>query len=64
MGDFVPLGALSGPGTPDPDFAPFLITVKHGIINISLYVCKNMVIGTNAILSAPLDKSKGRSEIT
>ena len=41
MVDFVPLGALSGPGAPDPDLARFHIKVKHGILNISLYVCKN-----------------------
>ena len=26
--DFVPRGALSGPGAPDPDLARFLIVVK------------------------------------
>ena len=40
--DFVPLGALSGPGAPDPDLARFHIRVKHGILNISLHVCKKM----------------------
>ena len=60
----VPLGAHSGPGPPDPDFAQFRIDVKHGILNISLYVCKNINIGTNAILSASLDKSTGPSKIT
>ena len=64
MVDFVPLGALSGPGAPDPDLARFHIRVKHGILNISLYVCKHMNIGTNAILSASLDKSTGPSQIT
>ena len=62
--DLVPLGALSGPGPPDPDLAHFRIEVKHGILNTSLYVCKNMNIGTNAILSASLDKSTGPSKIT
>ena len=33
--DFEPLGALSGPGTPDPDLARFHVRVKHGILNIS-----------------------------
>ena len=62
--DFVPLGALSGPGPPDPDLAQFRIEVKHGILNVSLYVCNNMNIGTNAILSALLDKYMGPSQIT
>ena len=62
--DLVPLGALSGPGPPDPDLVQFRIDVKHGILNISLYVCNNMHIGTNAILSASLDKSTGPSKIT
>ena len=56
MVDFEPLGALSGPGPPGPDLAQSRIKVKHGILNISLYVCKNMNIGANAILSASLDK--------
>ena len=64
MVDFVPLGALSGPGAPDPDLATFHIRVKHGILNISLYICKNTNTGTNAILSASLDKSTGPSQIT
>ena len=59
--DLVPLGTLSGPGPPDPPLAQFRIEVKHGILNISLYVCNNMNIGTNAILSASLDKSTGPS---
>ena len=62
--DLVPLGALSGPGPPDPDLAQFRIEFKHGILNISLHVCKNMNTGTNAILSASLDKSTGPSKIT
>ena len=62
--DFEPLGALSGPGPPDPDLARFHIRVKHGILNISLYVCKNMNICTNAILNASLDKSKAPSQMT
>ena len=62
--DFEPLGALSGPGPPDPDLAQFRIEVKHEILNISLYLCNNMNIGTNAILSASLDKSTGPSQIT
>ena len=62
--DLVPLGALSDPGPPDPDLAQFQIEVEHGILNISLYVCKNMNIGTNAILSASLEKSTGPSKIT
>ena len=62
--DAVPLGELSGPGTPDPDLARFHITVKHGILDISLYVCKNMNIGTTAILSASLDKYTRPSKIT
>ena len=37
--DFVPLGALSGPGAPDPDLAWFHIRFEHGILNISVYVC-------------------------
>ena len=64
MVDLVPLGALSGPGPPDPDLTQFRIDVKHGILNISLYVCKNINIGTNAILSASLDKYTGPSKIT
>ena len=56
---FVRLGALSGPGAPDPDLGRFHIRVKHGILNISLYLCKNLNFGTNAILSASLDKSTG-----
>ena len=55
--DFEPLGTLSGPGAPDPDLARFHIKVKHGILNISLYVCNNMNIGTNTNLSASLGKS-------
>ena len=43
MVDFVPLGALSSPGAPDPDLAGFHIKVKHGILNISLYVCNNKI---------------------
>ena len=62
--DFVPLGALSGPGAPDPDLARFHIRVKHGILNVSLHVCKNMNIGTNAIRSASLDKSMEPSKVT
>ena len=57
MVDFAPLAALSGPGPPDPDLVLFQIKVKHGILNISLYLCKNMNIGTKAIRSASLDKS-------
>ena len=64
MVDFVRLGALSGPGPPDPDLAQFRIEVKHGILNIPLYVCNNMNIGTNAILIASLDKYMGPSKIT
>ena len=64
MVDFVPLGARSGPGAPDPDLARFHIRVKHGILNISLHVCKNMNIGTDAIQNASLDKSTGPSQIT
>ena len=56
MVDFEPLGALSGPGAPDPYLARFHIRVKHGILNISLYLCKNMNIGTNASPNASLDK--------
>ena len=59
MLDFVPLGALSGPGTPDPDLERF-----HIKLNVSLHVCKNMNIGTNAIRSASLDKSMEPSKIT
>ena len=62
--DFVPLGALSGPGAPDPDLARFHITVEHGILNISLHVCKKMNIGTDAIQNASLDKSMRPSQIT
>ena len=61
---FVPLGSLSGPGAPDPDLARFHIRVKHGILNISLYICKKMKIGTNVILSASLDTSTKPSQIT
>ena len=64
MLDFAPLGALSGPGTPNPDLARFHIKVKHGILNISLHACKNMNIGTNAIRNASLDKSMEPSKIT
>ena len=52
MVDFVPLGALSGPGAPDPDLARFHIKVKHGILNISLYICNNIGFRTNAKLWA------------
>ena len=38
--DFDTLGALSGPGAPDPDLAQFQYRVKHGILNISVYVCE------------------------
>ena len=62
--DFVPLGALSGPGAPDPDLARFHIRVKHGILNISLQVCKKIDIGADAIQNASLDKSTGPSQIT
>ena len=62
--DFAPLGALSGPRTPDPYLAWFHLKVKHGILNISLHSCKNMNIGTNAIRSASLDKSMEPSKIT
>ena len=64
MVDFVRLGTRSGPGTLDPDLARFHITVKHGILNVSLHVCKIMNIGTNAIPGASLDKSTGPSQIT
>ena len=57
MVDFVPLGALSGPGTPDPDLARVYIKVKHGILNISVYLCNKMNFDTNANLSASLGKS-------
>ena len=60
----VPLEALPGSGPPDPDLAQFRIEVKHGILNISLYICNNMNIGTNAILSASLHKSTEPSKIT
>ena len=56
MVDFALLGALSGPGTPDPDLAPFHIPVKHGILNISLYVCNNMNFHTNANLSVSVTR--------
>ena len=62
MVDFVSLGALSGPGAPDPDLARFHIRVKHGILNVSLYVCNNMNLGTNANLSDSLGKSTGPSK--
>ena len=62
--DFKPLGALSGPGATNPDLARLSIKVKHGILNISLHVCKNRNIGTNAIRSASLDKSMETSRIT
>ena len=61
--DFVPLGALSGPGAPDPDLATFHIRVKHGVLNISVYVCNNMNFGTNAKLSLSLGKSKKPSKL-
>ena len=57
MLDFVPLGTLSGPGAPDPDLARFHIKVKHGILNIQVYVCNNVNFDTNANLSASLGKS-------
>ena len=56
-------GSLSGPEPPGPDLARFRIRVKHGMLNISLYVRKNMNIGTNAILSASLDKSMEPSKL-
>ena len=61
--DFDPLGALSGPGAPDPDVARFQIKVKHGILNISLYVCNNMNFGTNANLSVSHGKSTRPSKL-
>ena len=64
MVDFVLLGALSGPGTPDPELARFHIKVKHGILNVPLHVCKNMNVGTTALRSASLDKSMEPSKIT
>ena len=57
MAHFVPLGALSGPGAPDPDLARFHIRVKHGILNISLYVCKITNIVKNNHGGALLDTS-------
>ena len=50
MIDFVPLEALSGPGAPDPDLAQFHGTVKHEIINCSLYVCNIVTFATNTDL--------------
>ena len=38
--DFVPLGALSSPRLADPNAALFRIQIKHGILNISIDVCK------------------------
>ena len=64
MVDFVPLGALSGPGAPDPDLARLHIKIKHGILNVSLHVCKKMNFGADAIQNAWLDKSTGPSQIT
>ena len=63
MIDVEPLRALSGPEPPGPDLARFQIKVKHGILKISLYVCKNINIGTNAILSASLDNSTEPSKL-
>ena len=64
MLDFVPLGALSGPGAPDPDLARFHIRAKHGTLIVPLHVCKKMNIGTDALQNASLDKSTGPSQIT
>ena len=45
--EFELLGALFGPGAPDPDLGRFRIRVKHGILNISLDVRKKANIGTH-----------------
>ena len=64
MVDFGALEALCGPRAPDPDLAQFHVTAKHGILNVSLHVCKNMNIGTNAMQTASLNKSMEPSKIT
>ena len=64
MVGLVPPGALPSPGAPDLDLARFHIRVKHGILNVSLYICNNMNFGTNANLSDSLGKSTGTSQIT
>ena len=61
--DFVPLEALSGPGAPDPDLARFHVTVKHEILNISIYVCNNTTFCTNVTWCDSLGKSTKTSEI-
>ena len=33
--DLVPVGVLSGPGAPDPDWARIYVTVKHEVLNVS-----------------------------
>ena len=48
MVDFAPLEALSGPGSPDPDFTQSYVTSKHEILNISLHICNIMTFATNA----------------
>ena len=45
--DFELLGALFGPRALDPDLGRFRIRVKHGILNISMHVCKKVNIGTH-----------------
>ena len=45
MNDFVPLGALSGPGAPDPDLLGFVLrlSVQDGVLELqSCDTCKRM----------------------
>ena len=64
MVDFVPLEAFSGPRPTDPDLARFHVTVQHGILNTSLYVCNNMTLGPHVNSCLSLDNSTDASEKT
>ena len=51
MVDFVPLGALFGPGAPDPDFARFRIKVLHWIYrNVDTCTRTGTILRTQRIL--------------
>ena len=47
-----------------PIWLGFILRLSMEFLIFHLYVCKNMNICTNAILSASLDKSMGPSKIT
>ena len=64
MVDSVPLGALFGPGAPDPDLGHSQIKVQRcghrgdmKIVNTSLYICISTNIDKNSHGGDSLDKS-------